>query len=44
MRSTRKSGGRRSRRSGCSRAQLLMLLYTIRSERMLVEQLRYNLL
>jgi len=26
------------------RAQLLMLLYTIRSERMLVEQLRYNLL
>ena len=26
------------------RAQLLMLLYSIRSERMLVEQLRYNLL
>jgi transposase len=26
------------------RAQLLMLLYSIRSERMLMEQLRYNLL
>ncbi len=35
-------GGRRLRQSGCCGRDLLMLLYTIRSERMRVGQLRYN--
>ena len=33
-----------SRRSGCSGALLLQMLYSVRSERMLIEQLEYNLL
>lgn len=33
---------RRSHQSGCLRALLLQALYSIRSERMLVEQLEYN--
>ena len=36
--------GRRFRRRSLLRAMLLQVLYTIRSERMLMEQLDYNLL
>src|SRR6266852_5843082 len=40
----RGSDDRRSRRSGCCGALLLQVLYSVRSERMLMEQLSYNLL
>ena len=43
MRCTRRAGDRRSRRSDCC-ALLLQVLYSVRSERMLMEQLDYNLL
>jgi hypothetical protein len=35
---------RRSRRSGLLRAMLLMVLFSIRSERQLMDQMDYNLL
>jgi len=40
----RKSGGRRFRPSNCCGRCRLQVLYTVRSERMLMEQLDYNLL
>ena len=40
----RKSGGRRFRPSSCCGRCRLQVLYTVRSERMLMEQLDYNLL
>ena len=40
---TRRWVGRRFRRSSLLRALLLQMLYTIRSERLLMEQLDYNL-
>jgi transposase len=40
----RKSGGRRFRPSHCCGRCRLQVLYTVRSERMLMEQLDYNLL
>src|SRR5438309_8423678 len=43
MRSTRSTGARRFR-SSASCAQLLQLFYSIRSERLLMEQLDYNIL
>ena len=44
MRCTREAGGRRLRRRSCCGRCLLQVLYTVRSERMLMEQLDYNLL
>ena len=40
----RRSGVRRLRRRNCCGRLLLQVLYTVRSERMLMEQLQYNLL
>ena len=40
----RRRAVRRSRRSGCCGPRLLMVLYSIRSERQLMEQMNYNLL
>src|SRR3989442_6090984 len=37
-------GVRRLLRSGCLRVLLLQIFYSVRSERLLMEQLRYNLL
>jgi len=42
--STRRSGARRFRRERLLRAQLLQIFYSIRSERLLMAQLDYNLL
>jgi transposase len=41
---TRRAGGRPSRRKKLLRALLLQMLYSVRSERMLMEQMEYNLL
>ena len=38
------AGGRRSRRRSCCARLLLQVLYTVRSERLLMEQLDYNFL
>ena len=43
-RCTRRRGGRRFRRSNCSARLLLQILYSIRSERLLMEELDYNIL
>ena len=43
-RGSRTAGGRRSRRKSCCVRCLLQVLYTVRSERLLMEQLDYNFL
>ena len=44
MQFTRVADVPRSRRKSCLRALLLQVLYTVRSERLLMEQLDYNFL